>query len=291
MSEEATASQAPTTGADVEKATKQPRRINGVGFPAMPLGEAVSMIKKVASYGTQHTDAAVASFLGHSTANSGPFRSKVAALRDYGFLTGKSGELTVTPLALEIVHPGLGADPEASLRGAFLHCKVFAAVYEALPKGQELDVTSLANTAMHNHGVSARAKDAFAQSFVKGAELAGLMEEIDAEHVRIPDDEDTSEPQVNDEDVAPSDAGRGAGAPTPRPAAAASSSANAVVSHSWPIEGGTIRFTIESANTLPAGAYGVIGSVIEAGDKLALMLAPKPDQRPDETPGASADSE
>lgn len=286
-----TAPEAAPAEADADKTPKQPRRTNGVGFPSMPLGEAVTMIKKVASYGTVHTDAAVASFLGHSTANSGPFRAKVAALRDYGFLSGRSGELSVTPLALEIVHPGLDANPEASLREAFLHCKVFSSVYEALPKGHELDVPSLANTAMHNHGVSARSKDAFAQSFVKGAQLAGLMEEIDAEHVRIPDTEDPAEPQARDEAVVPSEAGRDAVPSTARPSVAASTSANAVVSHSWPIEGGAIRFTIESANTLPASAYGVIGSVIEAGDKLAGMLAPKADQRPDKTPGDSADSE
>lgn len=286
-----TAAEAAPAEADADKTPKQPRRTNGVGFPSMPLGEAVTMIKKVASYGTVHTDAAVASFLGHSTANSGPFRAKVAALRDYGFLSGRSGELSVTPLAMEIVHPGLDADAEASLRAAFLHCKVFSSVYEALPKGHELDVPSLANTAMHNHGVSARSKDAFAQSFVKGAQLAGLMEELDAEHVRIPDDEDPAEPEQGGQAAAASEAGSNAGPPAARPAAAASTSANAVVSHSWPIEGGAIRFTIESSNTLPASAYGVIGSVIEAGDRLAEMLAPKPDQRPDEASGASADSE
>lgn len=267
---------------DGSKATKHTRRAAGVGFPSMPLGDAVSLIKKIASYGTTHTDAAVASFLGHSTANSGPFRSKIAAMRDYGLITGRGGDLTVTPLALEIVHPGLDADPQASLRAAFGKCKLFTTVIDALPKDVELELSGLANTAMHNHGVASQSKDAFASSFVKSGVLAGLVEELAESKVRIPAQASaahspTEEAETEDA-IENSPQGAGAGGFTglggrggfqrvvyPEPS-------NAVVNHSWPIDGGVIRFTIESSKTLPATAYGVIGTVIEAGDKLAEML-------------------
>jgi hypothetical protein len=254
----------------------------------MPLADAVTLIKKIASYGNTHTDAAVASFLGHSTANSGPFRSKVAALRDYGLLAGRGGELTVTELALEIAHPGLGADPAASLRAAFLKCKLFAAVFEALPKDVDLDTAGLANTVMHNHGVSSKSKDAFAVSFVKSGVLAGLVKEVDATRVKV---------LANEESVGTQDVDHGSSAEHVMgdgaeyreripPRAPAVDSATALVSHVWAIDGGHVRFTIESAKTLPASAYGVIGAVIEAGDKLAAMLA-----APKATVGDTPDSE
>ncbi len=253
----------------------------------MPLGEAVTLIKKIASYGNTHTDAAVASFLGHSTSNSGPFRSKVAALRDYGLLTGRAGELTVTELALELVHPGLDADPAASLRAAFMNCKLFATVLDALPKDTNLGTAGLANTAMHNHGVASQSKDAFAASFVKGGVLAGLIEEVDAEHVKILADGATASDSGANDHSDPEDVvheGTGRQQSTPRPPAV--DAATAVVSHAWPIDGGFVRFTIESSKTLPASAYGVIGTVIEAGDKLAEMLA-----APATTTGDTTDSE
>ncbi|QRY47028.1 hypothetical protein JVX93_09635 [Mycolicibacterium boenickei] len=241
----------------------------------MTLTDAVSMIKKIASYGNTHTNAAVASFLGHSTSNSGPYRSKIAALKDYGLLSGRGDELTVTPLALEITHPGLDADIQASMRAAFLKCSLFQTVYNSLPKDTKLQVGALANSAMHNHGVAAQAKDAFASAFVKSGVTAGLIEEVDSDHVQLSDGlpaEQSDFAEVfEDEDVAQ-------GASTLSPAAAVSNtwtsppSANAVVSHAWPITGGVVRFIIESSTPLPAAAYSVIGTVITEGDKLAAML-------------------
>lgn len=263
---------------DASKATKHPRRAAGVGFPSMPLGDSVSLIKKIASYGNTHTDAAVASFLGHSTSNSGPFRSKIAAMRDYGLIAGKSGELTVTPLALEIVHPGLDADPQASLRAAFGKCKLFVTVMDALPKDVELELSGLANTAMHNHGVAPQSKDAFALSFVKSGVLAGLVEELAESKVRIPSHGAEAPAHTDDPELettphaaevrGSTDVGGRSGPQRP----ALSEPSNAVVNHSWTIDGGVVRFSVESIKTLPASAYGVIGAVIEAGDKLAEML-------------------
>lgn len=250
---------------------KSAKRARGASFPTMPLGEAVTLVKKIASYGTTHTNAAVASFLGHQTANSGPYRTKVAALKDYGLLTGRGDELTVTPLALELAHPGLDTNPQDSLAVAFRFCKLFSTVYDALPKGRELDVEALTNSALHNHGVSTQAKDAFAKSFVKSGETAGLLESLGDGKIRLSEgpvvgvasDADADGP--NEVPLAKPSSGREA-------PAANRMSASAVVNHSWPINGGAIHFIVESSRPLPATAYGVIGSVIEAGDKLAAML-------------------
>jgi hypothetical protein len=261
------------TDTDANKVAKVAKRARGTSFPTMTLSDAVSMIKKIASYGNTHTNAAVASFLGHSTANSGPYRSKIAALKDYGFLSGKGDELSVTPLALEITHPGLDADVGASLQAAFLKCSLFQIVYTALPKGTSLQIDALANSAMHNHGVASQAKDTFASVFVKSGVAAGLVEQVDADHVKLTDGASSAAPVVDpdDEEAAFVQTSTTSTAPapytSPRPL-----SPNAVVNHAWPITGGTIRFIIESSTPLPATAYGVIGTVISEGEKLAALL-------------------
>lgn len=273
MAEEETTTEATQ---DSTKPAKMPKRARGASFPAMPLIDAVAMIKKIASYGSTHTNAAVASFLGHSTPNSGPYRSKIAALKDYGFLSGRGDDLSVTPLALEITHPGLDADVQASMRGAFMKCSLFQTVYSALPKDTDLQVAALANSAMHNHGVAPQAKDTFASVFVKSGVSAGLIVEVDAEHVRLVDGEGQTDADVfsegDDEPELIAPAGAANATPAAAPEAAQVRSANTLVSHSWPIDGGSINFTIESSKPLPAGAYSVIGTVIGEGDKLAEML-------------------
>lgn len=264
-----------------EAATKSPKRARGASFPTMPLGEAVAIIKKIANYGTTHTNEAVASLLGHTTANSGPYRTKVAALKDFGLLTGRGDDLTVTPLALELTHPGLDANPQTSLAAAFRSCKLFSTVYDALPRGRELDVDALANSALHNYGVATQAKKSFATSFVKSGETAGLLVSVEGGKIRLPDQGGAAMTEyVQDEpDQAPAVKSSPDQAPVVKPPSGkepgASVFAAAVVNHSWPIDGGTIHFIVESSRPLPAAAYSVIGAVIGAGDKLAVMLGPQ----------------
>lgn len=251
---------------------KAPKRAPGASFPSMSLSEAVTLIKKVASYGNTHTTAAVASFLGHQTSNSGPYRTKLAALKDYGLLSGRGDDLTVTPLALELVHPGLDADPKSSLSRAFRSCKLFASVYDGLPKDRDLEVVALANSALHNHGVATQAKDAFASSFVKSGETAGLLVLVDGGKIRLLDEAAEGPSDSVNPDSGGAHASRiPKGSVTP---ALPPVPESAVVNHSWQITGGTIRFIVESSRPLPATAYSMIGSVIEAGDKLAAMLGP-----------------
>jgi len=251
-------------------AAKVKRRSRGASFPSMTLAEAVALIKKIASSGTTHTNAAVASILGHQTANSGPYRTKAAGLKDFGLLSGRGDELTVTRLGLEIVHPGIGVDTDASLKRAFRSCKLFATVFDSLPKGDELEVDALASTALYNHGVAAQAKDAFARSFVKSGELAGVLITLDSGKIRLSEEAHN----LAADDGAPGFETAPA-AQAPRREGGTRQYAfptTAVVNHGWPISGGTIRFVVESTRPLPATAYGLIQSVIEAGDKLAQML-------------------
>lgn len=159
-------------------------------------------------------------------------------------------------------------NPKASLSKAFRSCKLFAAVYDGLPKDRDLEVSALANSALHNHGVASQSKDAFARSFVKSGETAGLLASVGEGRIRLAEAVDAPAGSSEVEEFENPDFRVPAG----RQAHVSPVLSTAVVNHSWPIEGGTIRFVVESSRPLPAMAYGVIGTVIEAGDKLAGML-------------------
>lgn len=291
----------PTTPPANAADAAQPRRPRGTGFPSLTITEAVALIRQIAGFGAVHNNASLASALGHTTANSGPYRSKIAALKDYGLLTGRNDELTVTQLAQEIANPGFDADPQADLRKAFEQCQLFMTVLGELGKNQNLAVSSLANHAMNRHGVSNQSKDSFAEIFVKSGEVVGLIEVVDAEHFKIvePSQRTVEQPAGDVDGAVPGvDTATSAnvGGPGQPPAARQQFSApsNAVVNHSWPIEGGVIRFTIETSMTLPATAYAVVGTVINEGDKLAALLAPapvSPTVQAEPEQGDSADSE
>src|SRR6185503_9990668 len=84
----------------------------GTGFPAISLPEAVEIVEKAGAYGRQHSMNALANYAGHSTVNSGPFRRKLAALKDWGLVAKAGNGITITPLGMEIAHP---TSPESVL--------------------------------------------------------------------------------------------------------------------------------------------------------------------------------
>src|SRR4051794_34763352 len=87
---------ATTTTADAKK--------RGVGFPAMPLQEAVDAVVLAGQHGPDHTNDAFATYLGHQTANSGAFRSKLASLRDWGLISrGTRDRVRLSSLAQDLV--------------------------------------------------------------------------------------------------------------------------------------------------------------------------------------------
>ncbi|HEX6392167.1 MAG TPA: hypothetical protein VFZ97_01920, partial [Acidimicrobiales bacterium] len=75
--------------------TQKRRRKPSTGFPMIGLSEVTTVLTKAAQHGWNHTVAEIAGYLGHSTTNSGAFRVKLAALRDYGVLSGRGDELEI----------------------------------------------------------------------------------------------------------------------------------------------------------------------------------------------------
>lgn len=261
---------------ETDASATRKRRSRGTGFPSLSLSDAASAISTIAMMGKDLTKEQAASYLGHTTVNSGAFAVKYAALRDYGLLTGRGDDLEVTPLGMQIAHPESPSAREEALRQAFFRSDIFSSVYSTLHPGAELQKEHVAAKAMHQFGVSPQSKSNFIDAFVDSAETAGLVEVVDSERfrVRAPEADPVLQPQTDAEQ-----SGGEADVPTTPPtekrvekAAPTRSAQPPVVHHLWSLENGGMLFQITVSGSLPAPAYGKIQSIIEQGDELARML-------------------
>jgi hypothetical protein len=233
----------------------------------LSLDEAAVALKEMGKYGRVHSLPSVAGHLGHSTTNSGPFKRKLAALRDWGVITGKGDQVELTPVGLAIALP-TGEDETAALREAFLNAKVFAAAYRALVKNRPLDVDTVANTAVRNHGVSAGSKDEFARSFVASAVAAGLAERPDPGHVVLRQEPTPGEGSGNRH----VDESRAVRVPdgSARQRAIVS---DPVLRQAWPVPGiGEVVLEIRATRPLAAKDYAAVGSVAERIEALVAGM-------------------
>ena len=243
-------------------------RKRGVGFPFLSLGDAVTAIRKAGRHGNEHPAEAFARYMGHETTNSGSFKRNLAALRDWGLITGNNDRVVLTELAQRIAFPT--DDELADFREAFDNCAIFVRVYEDMAKGEPYAVERIANAAIR-YGVSPPSKDRFARSFSESAITAGLAE-MDGDKIVFgqPDRAEEEPPEFdqgqeeNRQDWPP-----GETPPSPPPP---SRVVPALVQQVWPITGGKVVLEIHSDRPLPAHAYGKVAGVVEEVQGLADAL-------------------
>lgn len=117
--------------------TEKRRRKPSTGFPVIALSEVTAALTKTSQHGWEHSVAEIAGYLGHTTTNSGAFRMKLAALRDYGVVSGRGDELEITEIGRTIAVPESPEDRTRALQDAFLNT-VFGSLYEESVKGHWL---------------------------------------------------------------------------------------------------------------------------------------------------------
>ena len=235
----------------------------------MPLREAVDTVREIAKYGQEHSRNAFAQYLGHSSAYSGPFKSKLAAFRDWNFVVTGPDRVALTPLAQRLAFP---PDPDRigdDLVEAFRACDPFIELYNVCAKGQPLDRTTIANNAVHRLKVAPGAKDRFATVFIESVSFAGLGEQLPDGGVRLFGEPilekaggtDRSEP-VGERfaDVRPTPALRGYAAP------------EAVVTLPWTVRGGRVTVSVELDRPLPAQAFKHLTEISAAVEALVESL-------------------
>ncbi len=253
----------------------------GVGFPSMPLQDAVDAVVLAGQHGPHHTNDAFATYLGHQTANSGAFRSKLASLRDWGLISrGSRDRVALSGLAQDLV---LAApdhyDARHFLLTAFESCRVFGMLYNDSAKSVPMDVARLRSTALMRYNVAPDQVDRFVESFVKSAVFAGLADSDGTKITLHPRDTvfgggTDGAPDMGDEPMesvaaniaVPSGTAR---ASMPAPTVTAIPTA---LRQTWPIDGGEIEFVIRTAKAMPPNIYALMAEMAVTAEKMENLL-------------------
>jgi hypothetical protein len=247
---------------------KPAARVRSVSFPLLSLPQAVKIIKDAGAYGPRHSRTAIATYGGHSSANSGPFKQKLSALRDWGFISGNGDELELTELAMKIAYPLTPQDGVESLQRAFMGCSIFQELYDTSAKGKPLTLDSISNQALHNLHVSAGAKTSFVRSFVDSAEVVGLLTRLDAERVEL---------KAHSTNVTASGPVPSISEATPASQTSISdrperASSKPTIDQNWIISGGNISFTVTTVQPLASSSFAQLGTIMTAIETLAESL-------------------
>lgn len=272
---------------DAEKSAKTAKsptpKKRGAGFPVISLPVATKIIREAGTYGKVHTANALASYGGHTTANSGAWRAKAAALRDWGLvISAPSDSFALTDRALQIAHPTSPEFAQKAMLDAFNQCKLYLAIYNDMAKGTDLKIASIANTAVTGHRIAVKSKDAFATSFVESAAAVGLAKKVSADVVQLLSASTPAETDLAngvEDDVADpnekSEIGNDAKPKKPQ------LSNSPVVNQTWPLANGEITLTISSSKPFDSKIFVEIGAVITSIESLA-KLAGLPEEEVEE---------
>jgi hypothetical protein len=286
-------------------AERIPKR-RGIGFPVVGLPEAVTVLRKAGQHGTEYSIPAFATHLGHSTPNSGSFKRRIAAFRDWKLIAGGTGERVVlTDLGRRIAYPTDPVKERRDVQEAFQNCNLFWKVWDDAAKGVPYSLERLANLGVQL-GVAPVSKDRFAESLSQSAVAAGFAEQI-GERISFISPDSKVPPAVAhereiDDSIQVTDQGRAvaatahaAGSAEPVRASVADRSvvtgesgpAGTVVpdrhapvherpallyQQSWEIGGGSLNVEIRLNQSLPAEAFIQLGKVAAEVEKLKALL-------------------
>ncbi|MEO5949653.1 MAG: hypothetical protein ABIP74_04575 [Candidatus Saccharimonas sp.] len=256
---------------EVEQATAKAKTTRGKGFPALSLPAAVRIVKSAGQVTRNLTLGSLASYAGHSTPNSGAFKTKLAALRDWGLVSSSKGQnLILTDLAMTIALPASEDDEMRAMREAFLGFGLFNTFYRESAKNVPLVRTNMANSAVHTYQIGIQSKEAFIKSFVASAVAVGLAEPIGKDKVVLKPMSATSEII---EEIQPKDVNSGpASLPSTNVYQAPTSP---VMQQAWEHANGKVHLVIESSSPLTLEVFQELPKVIASIQDLIRVLGPK----------------
>jgi hypothetical protein len=261
----------PTSSGEPAKKASPSKR--GAGFPSVTLPAAVEIVRKAGQHGGDHSLNAFAGYAGHSTPNSGPFKAKLAALKDWRLVSANGDRVFLTELGKDFALSESPLEEVDRLRESYLGCRIFKQFYDETPKGIPQKTEQLARRAGLAYGVSAASKEAFVNSLVVSAIAAGLAEADDGQavtflSVQVPSDDELDGQVENDHQAEINTRPL----PPQRKTRSSDESHTAVVRQVWPIDGGEVILTVNSSKPIPADAFSLIGEAVTAASKLAERL-------------------
>lgn len=263
----------------------------GKGFPLLPLQEAVAAVKSAGKYGRQHSHAAFAGYLGHDSTNSGRFRAKMAALRDWGLIDRAAGEqVRLSELGHKIAHPSSPDEERTLLQEAFFNADLFKSIFEDSAKETDLSLEFIGNRAVTGLGVAAQSKQRFADSFAKSAVAAGLGQLGSKGSLRLmPPGSIPASAEHADNDDRPATPASGPEAArkgqllSSSPSTANQSEVVPTLHQRWQVDDGSVLFEVRLSGPLPSSAFSALANVVTSIEGLVATLMPSP-QHPMLTP-------
>lgn len=247
--------------------TAAPRK-RSTGFPVVSLPDAAKVLREAGKYGFEHSISAFAQHMGHTTTNSGAFRQRLSAFRDWKLITGRGETIVFTDVAKTIALPTDAQAERDALQSAFMNCDVFATFYESVAKDQPIPAHGLGNAAVHKLHISPTAVERFTSSFVDSAITAGLAE-VENGQVVLHEPGDVRE--QSDETASENTPSRNRGSEGER-GRVRPMQALPVVHQEWTLPAGAVVFEVRLDQPLPADVFGQLGIVVQHAEKLAGRL-------------------
>lgn len=270
------------------------RAQRGAGFPTLDLASAIQITHTAGGHGVEFSASAFAVYCGHQSSNSGPYRSKVAAFKDWGLATSKSGRVRLTDLGKDVARSPEPTADTALLRRAFDSCKIFRRFYDDQAKGTPLKREMLGRMAVLDHNVAAKSQNKFVTALVDSAVTVGLAT-VDTEagtvtflsassvaadayapvaHVAV-----DAPPAARSAETRPSAPAYPVAQRSPAPAigvAPNTSDAPLLLRQAWPTATGEVILEVRSSQPLPASAFALVGEAVAAADALASSIGREP---------------
>jgi hypothetical protein len=255
-----------TTHENPAKTNDLADRRRGRGFPKVSLPDAIAIVTEAAKYGMSHQLSAFAGYMGHKTTNSGPFKQRLASLRDWNLITKDGDIIRLTELGRRLALPPDPNKTQSDLLSAFRNVQEFNEVYEGSAKGIPLDLDTLGNNAVHSLGVSVKSKEAFMESFARSAVAVGLARRPSDSQIILLADPTTGdgEPESTAADALPAHSTM-----ADRPD---STALVVVFRQAWPVEGGEVRVEVLLDHPLPASVFSSLGSLVSEAEKVVEHL-------------------
>lgn len=261
----------------------------GTGFPRINLSTGVQVMDAASKFGKVWKKDTFATYGGKSNASSaksGAFKSRLAALKEFGLIRVEADDVYATDLANEITKPISEEERLAGIRKAFLSVGTFTELFNSLEGGVALPKAKVIEYAVHNLGVSRESKDRFISSFIESGKYVGVVDfSKDSDTLILMKESVTAETLSERVDPeAPTTktekSGRGVGVFingfTPSAAAAVKHgdfvADNAImneqgVNHSG--DGWAITVLVKSSHRLPADVRKAIRDLLESADDVA----------------------
>jgi len=175
-----------TTENTIRRGMGSTERQRSTNYPSMDLTWAEDVIRRAYNSPTVNRTA-LAQLAGHQDDTSGPARSKLAALKRFGLVEYQAGKVIITELGKKVAAPMPDEDVTEALTQSFFNVATFKQMYDLCAKKITLAKDTLANIAMRQVKIVAKAAPEFVDVFSRSGARIGLVELLDEKSLRVLD--------------------------------------------------------------------------------------------------------